>query len=106
MKPVNRKIANLASNPWFAMAAGLASIVGFVAYLYERVDPSFTYVGKAALSIALPVLFFAYYYSIRVRSENVALRDMAKYFYQINEIYKNRLRSSFEAANSSPAQPT
>jgi hypothetical protein len=95
MKLITRRISNLATNPWFVVVGGATSIVGFILYLYEKVDPTFSWLGKSVLAISLPVLFLGYYASIRVRAENFALRDMAKHFYEINEIYKSRLRGSF-----------
>lgn len=95
MKRFHRKLSDLAMSPWFVVVGGLTSIVSFIAYLYEKVDPQFTGIGKVALVLSLALLMLGYHYSIRVRFENMALRDMAKHFYEINEIYKLQLRSSF-----------
>jgi hypothetical protein len=95
MKQINRQMSIVATNPWFVVVGGVTSIVGFMAYLYEKVDPQFSGLGKLAFGFSLALLMLGYHYSIRVRVENLALRDMAKHFYEINEIYKSELRSSF-----------
>jgi hypothetical protein len=99
VKLINKNIEALATNPWFVVVGGVTSIVGFIGYFYEKVDPSFTTIGRTVLGLGVIILFFGYVYSIRVRAENIALREMSYYFYQINEIYKARLRDSFFGAS-------
>lgn len=95
MRPVVKHLSVVANNPWFMVIAGLCSVVGFVAYLYEKIDPQFGSLAKVGAVVAFLPMLFGYFYSIRVRSENIALRSMARLFYEINEIYKSKLQESF-----------
>lgn len=99
MRSSVKNLSEVANNPWFMVIGGASSIVAFIAYLYEKIDPQFSSLSKVAMVVAIGVLFFGYYYSIRVRAENIALRDMAKLFYEINEIYKKKLQESFFGNN-------
>lgn len=99
MKQSTRSIATAANNPWFMVVGGLCSIVGFVAYLYEKLDPKFELLTKGFFGLGIVLLFFGYYYSVLVRRENIALRSLSRLFYEINEIYRSKLQVSFFGEN-------
>jgi len=49
----------------------------------------------AFFSGALLLLFAGYIYSIKVRVENIALRGISEVFYEINNLYKDKLSELF-----------
>jgi hypothetical protein len=95
MRYVSRKTADVANNPWFIVVTGLASLISFIAYLYEKIDPQFGLLSKALLASAVCVLFVGYVYSIKVRAENMAHRDIARIYFEINQIYREKLHEMF-----------
>lgn len=98
MKPITSKATKVANNPWFMVVAGLSSIIAFVGYLYDKTTPEPSTLGLAALVCTLAILSIGYVYSIKVRSENIALRGLSEVFYEINLIYKNTLYQLFSGS--------
>lgn len=95
MKPITSKASSIANNPWFMVGAGMASIISFIGYLYDKTTPAPDTVALLWLFITILVLCIGYVYSIKVRSENIALRGLSEVFYEINLIYKNKLYELF-----------
>jgi hypothetical protein len=99
MKRNTRLISTAASNPWFVIIGGLCSIIGFIAYLFDKLDPKYEIWTKAGFLLALSFLTVGYFYSAVVRRENIALKSIARLFYEINEIYRSKLQISFFGEN-------
>lgn len=95
MKATTQRLNVIATNPWFLVLSGISSIAAFMWFLYDKfggkpdVLPGISFIG------ALTALSIGYIYSIRVRSENIALRDLSAMFYEINRIYRDELREQF-----------
>lgn len=101
MKVATSKLHVIANNPWFVTFAGSASIVSFIWFMYEKLSSKPYLLSGAILFLSLFFLFGGYVYSIKVRTENIALREIAGIFNQINHIYRDTLRDMF-----SGEQPT
>lgn len=95
MKEGIRQLDTIASNPWFLVANGFASIAIFMWFIYGETTGNPETVSLVLLVISLIVLSVACIYSIKVRVENIALRSISELFYEINEIYRDKLREMF-----------
>jgi len=112
MKSSTKRIYDIAQNPLFIIIAGISSIVALAGWLYEKYDPAFTKLANAKLVYAeainyvtepgtlilagLSTIFLlGFVYSIRVRWENMSLRNMSRIFYEINILYKEQLQKAF-----------
>lgn len=89
MNKANRQLSNFAENPWFIISGGIASIVSLLFYLYEKYDPRFGKISSILLFLSLGILFIGYIYSIKVRAENKALKDISQQLSEINFIYQH-----------------
>lgn len=78
-------------------AGGGASIAAFLWNLYDKLNGITDSKSIVFLVLALAMLSVGYIYSIKVRSENIVLRDLSRVFSEINIIYRNRLFESFAA---------
>lgn len=97
MKASTHRANTILANPWFLISNAILGIVTFMWFLYGNaggmLDPS-----SVALSFsALALLSIGYVYSIKVRLENIALRSISELFYEINEIYRDKLRELFNS---------
>lgn len=99
MKLATRKLNEIATNPWFIILAGIASIGGFIWFLYDKITATSSLqqnlVSKIFLYSSIVVLVVGYIYSIKVRNENISLRRIAETFCHINNIYRDTLRELF-----------
>ncbi len=89
----------VAASPWFVVASGVASIAAFLWFLYEKSSSTPELGSNVVLSVCIIVLSSGYVYSFRVRTENIALRDIAKVFLTINTIYRDKLHDLFASAH-------
>lgn len=105
MNVVTHRLHAVAENVWLVFFSALASILSFLVYLYEKYTAEPTSWSVASLIVSLAVLAIGYLYSIRVRSENIALREVAAVFCEINHIYRDVLGELFSepAPVASPA---
>jgi len=84
----------LLKEPTYVVTLALSTLVAFIWYL----SASNAEVRLYALIGGVPSIAFllvGYVYSIRVRSENVTLRRIAKDFFEINQIYRHALSERF-----------
>lgn len=95
MKKGFSKAHKLAENPWFIILASLASIAGFFWYLYDRVVEHPPILSGVVFAVALLLLLVGIFYSLKIRSENFSLRDVASTFNEINHIYRDSLKDMF-----------
>lgn len=95
MRKVTSEARKVASNPWFVILASVSSIAGFFWYLHDRVVQYPPVLSGLYFAISLLVLLAGIFYSLKVRSENVALRDIAFTFNEINHIYRDSLKDMF-----------
>jgi hypothetical protein len=112
MRRTTKRIYDIASNAWFMFVAGATSILAFIGWLYEKAGFELTKAKNlrqayenagefisdpATIGFAVSgfLFFVGIVYSIRVRWENMALRQMSTIFYQINNIYKDELQKDF-----------
>ena len=94
-----KKINSLATSPWFLVVSDSSSTLAFVWFLFEKVSNKPSIYSIALLSISLVVLFIGYFYSIRVRSENIALRQTSELSCEINGLYRDTLKTLFSGEN-------
>lgn len=59
-------------------------------------DSPFAY---GLFGFTLAVLTFAYVYSVKVRTENIALRGLSREFFEINQIYQSTMQQTFLVEN-------
>lgn len=97
MKVATGKLQAIAGNPWFVTLAGIASIISFIWFMFEKLSNQPYILSSIFLFISLIILFSAYIYSIKVRTENIALREIAGVFNKINHIYRDTLRDMFSS---------
>lgn len=95
MKSITRKADIVATNPWFVIVASICSISSFMWFLYDKWVGSATAVSLSIFVISLTATATGFIYSIKVRSENIALRGIAEIFNEINEIYRDSLKELF-----------
>lgn len=95
MKPSTQKLYVVAANPWFLVVSGASSIAAFMWFVYDKYSSDPGVIPTIVLVGALTILFAGYVYSVRVRSENIALRGLSEVFYEINQIYRDKLRELF-----------
>lgn len=96
---VTSKAKKVASNPWFVILASISSIAAFLWYVHDQIVQYPSVLSLIYLSISLLVLLAGIFYSLKVRSENVALRDIASTFNEINHIYRDSLKDMFGGTN-------
>jgi len=99
MQKVPSKARKVAEHPWFVILASVSSIAGFFWYLHDRVAQYPPVLSGLYFTISLLVLLAGIFYSLKVRSENVALRDIASTFNEINHIYRDSLKDMFGGNN-------
>lgn len=92
-------IGEIASNPYFIVVGAACSIASFMWFVYDKLNDKLN-VSDHVLSLvsfcfAFFVLLLGIFYSIQIRLENKALRDIAATFNEINEIYKGSLKGVF-----------
>lgn len=104
MRLVTRKINVFATNPWFVVVSGTASILSFLWFLYDKAEDKPGLLSGILFSVCLLILIAGYVYSVLVRSENIALRSVYEILYEINQIYRDKLRELF--AGELPASNT
>lgn len=73
----------------------MASIAAFLWFVYDKIQQTPSILSGTVLAATVLILSSAYVYSIRVRTENIALRSISEIFFDINQIYKNKLRENF-----------
>lgn len=95
MKEAAHKLNIIATNPWFLVISGISSIAAFMWFLYDKYGNKPAVIPSLVLAGALIALSFGYIYSVRVRTENIALRNLSKIFFEINQIYRDKLRELF-----------
>jgi hypothetical protein len=89
----------IASSPWFIIIGSISSMGGFFWYLYDRISQSTSLLSGIYFGISLIVLLIGIFYSIKIRSENIALRQIAGSFNEINGIYRDSLKDMFGGNN-------
>lgn len=95
MRKNAQKLNVIAVNPWFIVISGVASIAGFMWSVYDKYTNTPGVISTIAFVGAMIILVAGYIYSVRVRAENIALRGLAELFYEINQIYRDKLREVF-----------
>lgn len=95
MRKGTQQLNAIAANPWFTFTSGVASIFGFIWFLYDEYERTPKLISSIAFFGALFILVSGYIYSVRVRTENIALRGLSVVFHDINEIYRDKLREVF-----------
>jgi hypothetical protein len=92
-----KSVDMIARNPWLTVIAALASIIPFslalVGYFSDTTKNNFLFVSTLATLFYLVSLV----YSLRIRAENEALKELAEYFHDINLIYRTQVRELFFA---------
>jgi len=99
MNVFTKNVGSAASSPWFIVLSGLASIVGAIAYFYDKINGRPFFLTVSVFIFLLAVLIFGCIYSVVVRTENAALRSLTEVFYEINQIYRDKLRELFASDN-------
>ncbi|MEM5553265.1 hypothetical protein WNY63_21405 [Pseudoalteromonas neustonica] len=99
MKVSTKKIDLIVFSPWYVLISGLCSILGFLWFLYDKYIGEATFASSVFLVSALTVLSIGYLYSIRVRLDNIALRQTTETYGEINELYRDALSVFFSGEN-------
>lgn len=84
-----------AVNPLIVTIASICTIAGFVWLVYDKAAGSQSLFSVVLFSLPLVVLVFLIYYSLQIRLENAALKDIASTFNEINRLYRESLRDAF-----------
>ncbi|MEW8525173.1 MAG: hypothetical protein AB2552_19180 [Candidatus Thiodiazotropha endolucinida] len=95
MKLVTKHAHALSGNPWFIIIGTISSISAFLWYMYDKALNYPTVLSGIYLFASVSILLVGVIYSIKVRSENYALRKIAETFNEINHIYRDTLREMF-----------
>jgi len=95
MKLTTQKLSNITANPLFLVGSGISSIAAFMFYLYDKYGSAPGVISSITFYGTLAVLSLGYVYSARIRSENIALRGLSEVFFEINQIYRDKLREQF-----------
>ena len=95
MNIASRYAHDIAASSWVIIIFGFAGLASFVWLLYDKLSANPSILSNLSLAGALIVFFGAFFYSFRVRQENSALRDMAKWIHKINHDYRDVLRDMF-----------
>lgn len=85
----------VARNPWFLVANGFSSLAAFMWFIYGQTVGVPNPFSITVLLCTLTLLILGYIYSLKVRSENIALRGVAEIFFEINRIYQKTLSDLF-----------
>lgn len=92
---VLRIVDRLADNQAFTVFAALASIISFLWLIYDRVNGVISIYPYLAMSVAFLAWMLMVVYAFLTRSENLALKSVAKKFRVINGYYKESLDKVF-----------
>ena len=95
MRKMTSNARIVASNPWFVILASISSIAGFFWYIHDRIVQYPPVLSGAYFTVSLIFLLSGIIYSLKIRSENVALRNIASTFNEINHIYRDSLKNMF-----------
>jgi hypothetical protein len=100
MRATMYRLNGIARSHWTAFAGALASILGFLLYLWETMTQKPTHALSIGLVIVgISLFLLALLYTIYIRQENDALRDMSTNLHIINHNYRDIIHSTFAANN-------
>lgn len=97
MRKSTQYLNRIATDPWFLVATGTASIAAFIWFLYEQPTSTPSAIFSPVLYFTLALLTVGYVYSVKIRAENIALRGISEEFFEINQIYREKLRELFNS---------
>ncbi len=95
---MNKKIKlinQVVEAPAFLVLNGGASIAAFMWFAYEKIEGLTAAASLATFSVFFFLLLVGYVYSIKVRLENIALRGISEEFFEINQIYRDKVQELF-----------
>lgn len=96
MRKHTQQLNRIATDPWYLVVSGLSTITSFIWFAYdENRNATPEPFSSVALVAALVLLILGYVYSAKVRAENIALRGISEEFFEINQIYRDKLRQMF-----------
>lgn len=96
MNIVSKTLEKTAYNPYFTVFAGLSSIAGLIWIAYEKFQSDSDYIFPVIyFTVSIILLVLVSVYSIKVRAENKAIRDIGKTYYDVNKMYRNELKKVF-----------
>lgn len=105
MSPITRTVERIAVNPLFVVASGLATLICFCSTAVAWFSNGSVYWWVVVVGLAALALFLAgFLYSVVVRRENLAFRDMPDFLHKINHHYRDVLSSVFNPDEPSPEQ--
>lgn len=96
------KLLTIADKPATIAITALISICALLLHMFETSTTTVTKAASPILTISLFLLGIGYIYSIRVRLENIALRNISKIFWEINQIYRTKLSELFNSSTATP----
>jgi len=86
-----RKFFDVLENPFFVTANIVAASGLSLLMILSRPGHEISYYKIIGLCALVAIIFLTYIYSIKVRSENIALKCIAEEFYEINQIYRKKI---------------
>lgn len=95
MDVFSQRLNEVAKNPWFVVVTNISTLIAFIWLVYDKTQTSSTIFPVVFFTISSIFLLISYFYSIMVRQENIALQDISETFYEINQIYRDKLQSVF-----------
>lgn len=101
MKAAQKAVEMVATSPSFIVSSAGASLVSFAWLLYDKVKENVPWISTIVLSLSMVLLIAGYVFSLKVRGENIALRNLSETFCEINKLYRDNLRESFAKENPS-----
>ena len=91
-----KTIENISYSPIFTIIAGLSSIISIVWLAYEKLlTDNSLYLPITYVIVSIILLTIVLIFTIKVRYENRALRQLGSIFHDVNKIYRNELREVF-----------
>lgn len=95
MRPITRRLHDLALNPWLVVGGSAASIIALILYLWEKSAGHPHVLSICVVGLGTVAYLGGLLYSLFVRQENDALRDMAYQLHRINHDYRDVLHRTF-----------
>ncbi len=95
MKLTTSRLVDLAASPKIIVIGGISSIGSVLWLLFAQINDTFHPFQAFIVVLSLAILVIGYVYSIAVRVENISLRRLPFYYYEINHLYKNTLLEMF-----------
>jgi hypothetical protein len=95
MEKFSRSVWRFVWTGWFAAISGFSSIAGFVWFLYDKYTESQSALGTILFSVSVFLFVISFLWTILIRSENKGLRSLSKIFFEMDEIYRDKLRDFF-----------